>query len=549
VANEVEIRITTKGAAAAGAEGKRVARILEREGHSGGRGFSSRFSSGMSAGLGPVRGIVRGFGAAVVPLFAAVGVGAAVAAAGGIRQLGFRIQDLDKKARTVFAGQLPLVRKWAEENKRAFGLSSRETVGLAANFADLLIPMGFTRKEAAAMSTDVVGLAGALSKWSGGTKSTAEVSDILTSAMLGERDALKGLGISITEAEVDARLLKKGQDDLTGAALQQAEAIATQELIMEKSTDAQAAWAKGGKDAAEKQNALKNTVAELKERLATGLTPAIQKLVEWVNVRLPAAIDTLTGKLHEARDWWDENRDSVRVLTDALKLAFLPSSKAAKDSTDKLNKSSADLKKTLTGLLEFMLRVTQGFFYVAIAAGTVRDWVLRLGIGVGLLINAVDRLSGGTGHAADSMVADFRQMRNEGNAKLEEIRRKIRDLQGTIDKLHGKNLIFNMVVRGRVPSPSGGGGHVQLQHGTMFVPETGPAIVHKGEIVIPEPQASRVRAGRETLGGGAPGGGGGAAVLRLEVSSGGSRLDDLLVELLRKSIRSKGGNVQVVLGT
>jgi phage-related protein len=40
----------------------------------------------------------------------------------------------------------------------------------------------------------------------------------------------------------------------------------------------------------------------------------------------------------------------------------------------------------------------------------------------------------------------------------------------------------------------------------------------------------------------------GAGVVRLEIHSGGSRLDDLLVEVLRKSIRSKGGNVQVVLG-
>jgi len=35
----------------------------------------------------------------------------------------------------------------------------------------------------------------------------------------------------------------------------------------------------------------------------------------------------------------------------------------------------------------------------------------------------------------------------------------------------------------------------------------------------------------------------------LEIRSGGSRLDDLLVELLRKSVRAKGGNVQVALGS
>jgi len=40
-----------------------------------------------------------------------------------------------------------------------------------------------------------------------------------------------------------------------------------------------------------------------------------------------------------------------------------------------------------------------------------------------------------------------------------------------------------------------------------------------------------------------------AAPVVLEVRSSGSKLDDLLVELIRKSIRAKGGNVQVVLGS
>lgn len=46
--------------------------------------------------------------------------------------------------------------------------------------------------------------------------------------------------------------------------------------------------------------------------------------------------------------------------------------------------------------------------------------------------------------------------------------------------------------------------------------------------------------------GGGEAGGGGRQVI--EIRSGGSKLDDLLVEILRKSVRSKGGNVQLVLG-
>lgn len=228
------------------------------------------------------------FNRVAVPAALAVG-GAALVVVKDAITLSRTITDLDTKAKTVFGGQLGVVNRWANNNKRAFGLSRRETVGLAANFADLLKPMGFTTQEAAKMSTNVVGLSGALAKWSGNKYNAAEVSEILSKAMLGERDQLKSLGISISEADVQARLAAKGQEKLTGAALQQAKAIATQELIMEKSTDAQRAWANGGRRAAVAQNGMKSSIMEVRESLAVALAPAIKqgtallsKLAKWV---------------------------------------------------------------------------------------------------------------------------------------------------------------------------------------------------------------------------------------------------------------------------
>ena len=63
--------------------------------------------------------------------------------------------------------------------------------------------------------------------------------------MLGEREQLKSLGISINQAEVDARVLANQQKGLTYATEQQAKAVATQQLIYEKSEDAQTAFEEG----------------------------------------------------------------------------------------------------------------------------------------------------------------------------------------------------------------------------------------------------------------------------------------------------------------
>lgn len=233
---------------------------------------------------------------------AAAGAAGAISsmAIGGISQildLGKSMDALDTKAKVVFQDQLPNIQAWAEQNKKAFGESSRNVVAMAANLTDLLKPMGFTAQQATEMSKQTLDLAGALSRWSGGSKSAAEVSEILSAAFLGERDALQGLGISISQNEVDTRVAENAKKGLKGATDQQSEALATQQLIMEKSTDAQKAWADGGKQAAEAQNGMKSSMQETAEKLAQVVQPAFAKLVEilgavvdWISKNKEAAL-------------------------------------------------------------------------------------------------------------------------------------------------------------------------------------------------------------------------------------------------------------------
>lgn len=206
-----------------------------------------------------------------------------------------KLDLLKKKSATVFGGELGRVQSWAAENARAMGLTRGEATGLAAGLGDLLIPMGFTRKAAADMATQTVGLSGALAEWSGGTKTASEVTEILSAAFMGERDGLNALGISITQAEVDAALLAAGQQDLTGKQLQQAEATATQKLIMEKSTDAQKAYADGAGSLARKTAESKAKLKEMGETLATKAAPTLLKVATFVNDKVIPALGTAGG--------------------------------------------------------------------------------------------------------------------------------------------------------------------------------------------------------------------------------------------------------------
>jgi hypothetical protein len=267
---------------------------------------TSRMSRSWDGVAGSVKKVAGGL--------AIMGAGALLAAP-QILAAGASLEGLDAKASTVFEDSIGSVNAWASENASAMGLTQSQARDAAAAMADLLKPMGFNAEAAADMSTTMIDLSGALSAWTGGTRSAAEVSEILSKAMLGERDGLKELGISISEADVQARLAKNGTQDLTGAALEQAKALATQQLILEKSTDAQTAWADGSMDAAKQQNTMKAATAQLGESFNRALYPALKGILpvvttvaDWLGENMPRAIETLKTAIGNVSDWFAEHK-------------------------------------------------------------------------------------------------------------------------------------------------------------------------------------------------------------------------------------------------
>jgi len=219
----------------------------------------------------------------------AKGFGVMGAAAGGFAivggkhffNVGEELVSLDQKINTVFSGQsLNQVTGWADDVAARMGLTSTQAAGLAANAGDLLKPMGFTADEAASMSTEIIGLSGALSEWSGGQRSVEETAEILSKALLGERDSLKSLGISINQAEVDQRAMTIAVEAGRDAITEQDKALATQQLILEKSTDAQEAYAAGGNKLTAAQNRLKAAFGEIQERIARKLLPVFARMAD-----------------------------------------------------------------------------------------------------------------------------------------------------------------------------------------------------------------------------------------------------------------------------
>lgn len=238
-------------------------------------------TKGIQTGMQNTGGVFKKISGLAVAGFAAVGfaISKVTQYTGELYNMAVNLDQVERKAKVVFGDEFSRIQVQAEKNAIALGLTNSEYIKAATNISDLLIPMGYQRDEAANISSEVVNLSGALSEWSAGQYASAEVGDILSKAMLGEREQLKSLGISISEAQLQERLRAEGLDVLTGKELEQAKAATTLQLITEKSVDAQEAFTKNTGSLTKQKAELLTRIKQIQENLSKYLVPVFNRLV------------------------------------------------------------------------------------------------------------------------------------------------------------------------------------------------------------------------------------------------------------------------------
>lgn len=220
-----------------------------------------------------------------------------------LRTIGTEMELLSGKTRIVFGESSDAVLAWADTVNESMGLSAERVAALAASTGDLLKPLGFTAQQAAMIAPAFTNLSAALAAWSGGKLDAAETTEVLNSAMMGEYDALKQLGVAINAEELDARAAEIMAQ--TGATEGQAKALATLALVQEKSTDAQNYWNSSASDSLKAQNEVNAKWEESKEKLGKALMPALTEVADWL---------TTSGPLSE--QFWEDFRRGLEVIGD-----------------------------------------------------------------------------------------------------------------------------------------------------------------------------------------------------------------------------------------
>lgn len=371
---------------------------------------SKGFSGVMAMGRGAAGGIAAAGAAALV---AVVGFAKLNTAVG-------QYQQNVTKSKAVFGNQIGSMRRWARAHRDDFGGSTQDVLTYAASLQDLIVPMGFGRKEATGMTKDLGSLVPVLTEWDKSGRSAEEITDILAASLTGERDALKTLGVTISEDGIKKQIeLMRSQGKLKGATDEQAEAQATLALLYKKTGDAQATYKDNADSVVRRTRDVEYQVKQLRDNGLKVLLGVWQRTSRALNkTELGEPIKAL-GR------WVNQHRDDIVGF-------FLQSASVA--------------AKAFSIWAKWESIIIKGLGYVLGAISTTTHYL-------GYFVPGLEGVSQATGDAADKMGglsqildtaakkggAMSTALQNEADA-AHTAQKRVDDLRAALDKVHNKTI-------------------------------------------------------------------------------------------------------------
>jgi len=180
-----------------------------------------------------------------------------------------------------------------------YGLSITKSKELLGNTSDLLTGFGFTQKSALDLSNQVNQLAVDLASFNNFSGGAEGASAALTKALLGERESIKSLGITINEEMVKRKIAINSTKGLTFETERQAKVFATLQLAQEQSLNAIGDTARTMDTFAAKMRIFKFRLQDLGEAFGKILLPFANKLLD-VTTKLVVSFANLSPGVQKA---------------------------------------------------------------------------------------------------------------------------------------------------------------------------------------------------------------------------------------------------------
>jgi hypothetical protein len=213
--------------------------------------------------------------AAVGVIYAFTKVGQAL---GECIEYASKLQETQNKFDVVFKKSKDQANAFAKTLVESYGLAKEEAMSFLAGTGDILTGLGMQSDKALELSNSVAQLGIDLASFSNVEGGSERAIAALTSALTGEREALKAYGIVVSEEMIKEKLVAENKSKLTGLALNQAKAEATLAIAYSQSANSVGDMARSFDSYANIQRRIDSRIVDMEAGIGQGLIPSMSNL-------------------------------------------------------------------------------------------------------------------------------------------------------------------------------------------------------------------------------------------------------------------------------
>ena len=222
-------------------------------------------------------GLVVTAGIAMAGVLSVQVVRSLVAVSQELVRAGSAATEIQSKFDVVFGQSAPRARRELDLIAQSAGRSRIELEKSAAEIQDVLVPSGFDRSIAANLSTDLARLAVDVGSFN--NRADADVLQRFTSAIVGNSEAVRVLGIDTKELAVQQEAYRLGIADTGLELTEQQKRLARISLLFSQSSDAIGDAERTADSYENTMRRVSGTVADLQADLGQGLAQSVADLI------------------------------------------------------------------------------------------------------------------------------------------------------------------------------------------------------------------------------------------------------------------------------
>lgn len=262
--------------------------------------------------------------------------------------LGSDLEEVQNVVDVTFTTMSDAVNKFAKDAAKTAGLSETMAKRYVGTFGAMADSFGFAEAEAYEMSTTLTQLSGDVASFYNITQDEAMTK--LKGVFTGETEALKELGVVMTQSALDAYALANGFDKTTSAMTEQEKVALRYQFVMDRLSSASGDFVRTSDSWANQTRVLQLQFESLSATIGQGLIGSLSPAIQFINSTVMPALQEMADGFAET--FAQKDSDKLEESLEKLGKSVSDVANTFADSSQEIETNALVAKKAVSRLQE-----------------------------------------------------------------------------------------------------------------------------------------------------------------------------------------------------